>query len=102
VKNMLRLGLIRWLLLYLLSVAGSGRLLAGSLGKVWELDLKKALGSGQSYKVVGLAFSPNAQQLVVRLIDKAVSFRRRGRKPLSGSFRAWRITIRSVGLPIAK
>jgi hypothetical protein len=85
---MLRLGLVHLLLLDLLALAWSGRLQASSLDKVWELDLKKALGSGQSYKVVGLAFSPDAQQVVVRLINKAVLFQVREPKTILGRFQS--------------
>jgi hypothetical protein len=87
-KSMLRLGLIHWLLLDLLVAAWSGRLQGASLDKVWELDLRTALGSSQSYKVVGLAFSPDAQQVVVRLIDKAVLFQVREPKTVLGRFQS--------------
>jgi len=66
----------------------SGPLLAGNTEKVWELDLKKAIGSGQSYKVVDLAFSPDAQQVAVRLIDKTVVFRAQDPKTVLGQFQS--------------
>jgi len=90
---MLQAGLIRWLILALVAAAGSGHLRAGSLDKVWDLDLKKALqgehpGSGQSFKVVGLSFSPDGQQIVVRLIDKAVLFSVQEPKTVLGNFQS--------------
>jgi hypothetical protein len=69
----------------------AAHLRAGTLSKVWELGLKKALqsenpGSGQSYKVVGLAFSPEAQQIVVRLSGKAVILQVKDPKSVLGQF----------------
>lgn len=80
---------INWLLIGPLALAWCGRIHAGGLEKVWELDLKKALGPGQSYsyKVVGLAFSTDAQQFVVRLSYEAVLFEVREPKTILGRFR---------------
>lgn len=90
---MLRQGLIHCRVVALLAVAWSGHLRAGAIDKVWELDLKKALegehlGSGQSFKVVGLSFSPDAQQIVVRLIDKAVLFLAQDPTTVLGQFQS--------------
>ena len=74
------------LLVDLLALSLYGRIQAGSLEKVWELDLKKALGPSQSYKVIGLAFSPDAQQLVVRLTNETVLFQVREPKTILGRF----------------
>jgi hypothetical protein len=83
---MLRRRPIHWLLLDLIALSWCERIQAGSLEKVWELDLKKALGPGQSYKVVGLAFSPDAQQFVVRLSHEAVLLEVREPKTILGRF----------------
>jgi hypothetical protein len=70
---MFRLGHIPWLSLALLAAEWPGNLWAGSLEKVWEVDLREALqgehpGAGQSYKVKELLFSPDAQQIAVFLM----------------------------------
>ena len=75
-------------LIRLLIATLSGPLLAGNPQKVWELDLKNAIGPSRSYKVVGLAFSPDAQQIAVRLMDKVVLFRAQGPKTVLGQFQS--------------
>jgi hypothetical protein len=75
-KTMLRLRLC----LPLLAAIWSQYLKAGSLEKLWEVDLKKALqaehlGPDQSLRVNSLSFSPDAQQIVVLLGGTAALFR---------------------------
>ena len=58
--------------LALLALLWPGNLRGGTLEKVWEVDLKKALkgehlGARQSYRVEKLSFSPDGQQIVAHL-----------------------------------
>jgi hypothetical protein len=69
---MLRLGHIPWLSLALVAAEWPANLRAGSLERVWEVNLKEALqakhpGAGQSYKVTKLLFSPDGEQIAVFL-----------------------------------
>jgi hypothetical protein len=68
-KNLLRLGHF----LIVLAAAFPGNLWAASLEKVWEVDLKEALhgerrAADQSFKVMKLLFSPDAEQIAVLLM----------------------------------
>lgn len=68
-----RLRCIAWLSFAFIAAVRPENLRAGSLEKVWEVDLKEALqrehsGAGQSYKVMKLLFSPDAEQIAVFLM----------------------------------
>lgn len=81
----------RWLPCALLVASWLGNLRAEGPPKIWELDLKKAfeaehLPRDQSYKVMGLSFSPDAQQIAVRLLDKAVLIRAQDPTVVIGKF----------------
>jgi len=71
-------GLARCLYLLLLA-ALSGCLQAGSLEKLWDLDLKKTLygelPARHSLKVESLLFSPDARQIVIVLPGRALLIR---------------------------
>jgi len=91
---MLRLGLIPWLSFALLAVALPGNLRAGSLEKIWEVDLKEALrgghlGAGQSYKVTKLLFSPDAEQIAIFLMGGNIELvRAQDPKTVLGEFKS--------------
>src|SRR5277367_913395 len=87
-RTMLRPGHILLVSVALLA-ARPGSLKAGSLAKVWELDLKKAFqsefsGPNPSFKVRSLSFSPDAQQIVVVLQGRAVLIRAQDPKSVLG------------------
>jgi len=87
---MLRLGHILLLSLALL-IAWPGDLHAGSLAKVWELDLRKAFqadfsGPNPSFKVRSLSFSPDAQQVVIVLQGRALLIRAQDPRSILGKF----------------
>jgi hypothetical protein len=87
----LRLRRIHCLPLVLLMAASPGNVHAGSLAKVWEVDLKKVLQAehlshDQSFKVKSLSFSPDAQQIVVLLEGMAILFRVQDPKTVFGTF----------------
>ncbi len=90
---MLRLRHIPWLPLALLAAALPGNLRAGSLEKIWEVDLKEALqgedrGAGQSYKVMKLLFSPDAEQIAVFLMGGNIELvRAQDPKTVLGEFK---------------
>ena len=79
-KIMIRLWRTRWLPIALLAAGCPQYLQAGSLEKVWEVDLKKALQGERldpprSFKVNKVLFSPNAQQIAVLMARSTVLFR---------------------------
>lgn len=78
--RMLRLRICHWLSLALFAAAYPRYLQAGGLEKGWEVDLKKALqsehlGRGQSFKVQGLSFSSDGQEVAVLLEGNAAVLR---------------------------
>lgn len=87
---MLRPRHIRWLSLLLFSATWSAHAQAGGQEKVWELDLKKALKgelpANPSFKVKSLSFSPDAQQIVVVLQDRAVLIQGQNPKTVLAKF----------------
>jgi len=90
-ESVLRLRRIHWLPIALLVAASPDSIYAGSLAKVWELDLKKALqgehlSHDQSFKVKSLSFSQDAQQIAVLLEGIAVLFHVPDAKPVLGHF----------------
>jgi len=90
---MFRLGHIAWLSIVLLAVEWPWNLRAGSLEKVWDVDLKEALqgehlGAGQSYKVKKLLFSPDAEQIAVFLMGGNIELiRAQDPKTVLGAFK---------------
>ncbi len=66
-------GCIPWLSFFFLAAVWQGNLQAGSLEKIWEVDLKKALQgehfpAGRMYKVKKLLFSPDSEQIAIFLL----------------------------------
>jgi hypothetical protein len=109
---MLRLWHIRWLPIALLTAAWPQYLQSGSLEKVWEVDLKKALQGEhldppRSFKVNKVLFSPNAQQIAVLMAGGTVLFRMQDSQAVPGpiqkdpwDFFTWSpdgLTIESAG-----
>jgi hypothetical protein len=87
-KTMTRLRQVRWLSLLLLAAAWPQYLQAGSLEKVWEVELKAVLqpSPNQSFKVRSLSFSPDAQQIVVLLQNSTVLLQVQSPKTVAGQF----------------
>src|ERR1700733_4976759 len=87
-KTMTRLRQVRWLSLLLLAAAWPRYLQAGSLEKVWEVELKAVLqpSPNQSFKVRSLSFSPDAQQIVVLPQNSTVLLQVQSPKTVAGQF----------------
>jgi hypothetical protein len=88
-KIMIRLWRTRWLPIALLAAGCPQYLQAGSMEKVWEVDLKKALQGERldpprSFKVNKVLFSPNAQQIAVLMAGSTVLFRVQDSQAVAG------------------
>jgi|GEM_PF-6879583 len=89
---MLRLAHIPCLSFALLAAACPANLRAASLEKVWEVDLKEALrgehlGADQSYKVMKLLFSPDAEQIAIFVGGDIELVRAQDPKTVLGEFK---------------